>query len=331
MRNNTEDAMNRTFRVVVLLVLLATAWAGTALALQVYKGPTEITGTVVQVYSGNSFSIFDGERTSVVVLEGVKTPKRGEADFLESANFLHQMLYQKKVRVLLTRKAEYITYGVVVETEGNVNVNAQVLAQPYAEEEVEITLGGAVASMTLRGNEFHSVPAGFSMTKSDDWVFLSAEDVKTGEEVIRLDDRELERAIKNRTEIPLVTITKYPEPYANLNPSISIHVKSTGGLLGRAPEALLESVIPGLKESFSDFTIIEGPEPASVSGRRAAYLKASYTIVEASGKAYKTVSHVYLVPRGPVMFMITMSSLATDEANVREDFDKMLASIRIER
>jgi len=319
------------FRVVLILALLTTAWAGTALAIQVYTGPTELTGTVAQVFSGNSFALYNGTSTSVVVLEGVKTPKRGEENFLEAANYLYKMLFGKKVKVAITRKARFLSYGIVTELDDNINVNAQVLNQSFATEATEVALGGAEESMLLRGNVFHSATTGFSITKADGWVFLSAEDVRASRQNLRLEDRELELAIKQRQDTPLVSIARYPEPYAGLNPSVTVSARSVGGLLGQDPVSLMESTVPALEKAFADFTMVKEASPAMVDGKKAAYMKATYTISDAAGNSYQVISRIYLVPRGTVMFIIDCSALAADEAKVSRAFDQMMASVKIEQ
>ncbi len=325
--------MKRSGLLVVLAALaLVAALPACALAIHVYKGPTEISGTVVQVYSGISFAVFDGERTSVVALEGVETPEPGEIGFVNSSKFLHEQIYKQKVRVEITRIGESLTYGRVFNEAGE-NINQMVLSQPYAKAiEVPELLGG-LASLSLKGDQFISSAAGISITKPDRWEFLSIDDISSEEEgsVGQLDDRELERVARNRKGRPLVVISRFEEPYAGYNPKLTIVTESIGGQLGKDPTDLMVDYVSDLQKKFYDYTLMENITPIKIGGLNGAYIRLAFTREIKGGESYQTVNKIYLVPRGTVMFIITGITQVGEFRDYEGSFNEMIKSVDIER
>ncbi len=176
---------------------------------------------------------------------------------------------------------------------------------------------------------FQSSAVGLELRKPASWVFLTSEDVKANRERIRLKDGELEQAIRERASLPLVVAAKYPEPHGSLNPTVQVGVRPLGGLAGRPATEILALVVGSLQSGFSDFQLVTPVSEARISGLPAAHLVATYTINTDAG-SFPVKARMWLVPRGPILFMIGMSGAQEGEDVAQEEFQAVLESLVIE-
>ena len=176
---------------------------------------------------------------------------------------------------------------------------------------------------------FHHPGAGFSMTKPMDWKYLSPEMVKTANESTKWNDAELEKAIKENPNAPLVVITRYVEPYPTLNPSVAITMVNLP-VEGMPPKDILNMSTEVLKRAYPDLTYVDEVQDAKVDGINGAYTKIKYTVA-AGDQKFPTLTRMWLVPRGKIMFTVGMSS-PQEGPDVSEDaFKEILSSIKIEQ
>ena len=94
--------------------------------------------------------------------------------------------------------------------------------------------GAATTKATAEAdsNRFSSPTAGFSITKPPTWVFASVEQIAAYRARVRLNDKDLEEQIRQRASAPLVAITRHPEPFDDLNPSVQVILRPLGQLEG---------------------------------------------------------------------------------------------------
>jgi len=179
-------------------------------------------------------------------------------------------------------------------------------------------------------NTFTSSTAGFTICKPECWSFQSAEAIAENRASARMKDKELEKLVRERANAPLVALTRFPEPYDDLNPSVQVMFRPLGQLADTAPDELMEIVIGPLQNAFEDFTVIEEIQETTVGGQAAAYMRAKYTVANAGGREFKTLARLWIVPRGSFMFMISMSGPQKGPHVSEEEFQLVLDSIVIE-
>jgi len=93
---------------------------------------------------------------------------------------------------------------------------------------------------------------------------------------------------------------------------------------------MLQVATVTLQRAFSDFVFVEPIQDVEVSGMKAAYMKATYTLRTADKREHRVMSRTWLVPRGRFMYLIGMSG-ATEGPDVSEaEFATALKSIAIE-
>ena len=176
---------------------------------------------------------------------------------------------------------------------------------------------------------FHHPGAGFSITKPMDWKYLSPEMVKKASESTKWNDAELEKAIKENPNAPLVVLTRYKEPYPTLNPSVAITMVNLP-VEGMPPKDILNMSTEVLKRAYPDLTYVDEVQDADVGGIKGAYTKIKYTMA-AGDQKFPTLTRMWLVPRGKIMFTVGMSG-PQEGPDVSEDtFKAILSSIKIEQ
>jgi hypothetical protein len=82
--------------------------------------------------------------------------------------------------------------------------------------------------------------------------------------------------------------------------------------------------------AFPDSTFVDHVQDAEVSGLKAAYMKATYTINTAQG-AHRVLSRTWLVRRGSFMLLIGMSGAEQGEDVGDLEFAAALKSVVIEK
>lgn len=185
------------------------------------------------------------------------------------------------------------------------------------------------SASTGREEVFHHPGAGFSMTKPMDWNYLSPEMVKTASESTKWNDAELEKAIKENPNAPLVVITRYQEPYPTLNPSVDVRMVHIP-VAGMPPKDILNMSTEVLKRAYPDLTYVDEVQDANVDGINGAYTKIKYTIA-ASDQKFPTLARMWMVPRGSNMFIVSMYGPQEGPDVSEESFSQILKSIKIEQ
>ena len=186
-------------------------------------------------------------------------------------------------------------------------------------------------SALSRGDEntFESRETGFKITKPEGWQFVPAKTYAQNLALPRLRDKDLERVIRSKPNVPFLVIARFPEPYAGLNPSVQILFKTQGELLGQGAPALLTRVVERLKGNFRDFTFVRPVEATTVDGQAASRMVARYTVAASEGKEFITVARMWVVPKGEYMFTVSMYGPQEGPNTSEKEFDQILQSIKI--
>ena len=195
---------------------------------------------------------------------------------------------------------------------------------------LSFVLSPVVAEVALAGdNNFNSPTVGFEIVKPDGWVYMSMDEVAEARANIRLDDKDLEELIKTRARMPLVVMTKYPEPHADLNPSVQVTFSPLGAAKDMSATEILSQTMGMVKSMAEDFTLVDGIKEIEVDGFKGAYMKASYTVKNPEGREFKTTSRLWFIKRGAFAFMVGASGPQSGADMSEKEFAEIVASIKI--
>ena len=180
-------------------------------------------------------------------------------------------------------------------------------------------------------NDTYTNPTlGISLTKPAEWHFMSAEQNQENLRRTKLNDEEFQKLMLKYATAPLVVMTKYQEPYDDLNPSLKVNIKPLGGLPGDNPGLIMGLILPSLEKVFEDYSVEEGPTDTLVSGLRASYVRVYYTMRVSDTTGFPTCSELWIVPKGSFFFMIGAGTRQDEKTGTREEIAEILASLKLD-
>lgn len=177
---------------------------------------------------------------------------------------------------------------------------------------------------------FQSQTAGFQVAKPADWHFLTAEQNLQNLESLRLSDEEFHAAMQRYATAPLVAMSKFEEPYDDVNPSLKVNIKPFGQLKGKRPAEIIELLVPQFMRVFKDFELVQAPIDVQVSGLDSAYARMNYSMETPDGRSFPTTSELWVVPRGGYFFLIGAGTRQDEKNGSRAEISAIVETIRIE-
>jgi len=220
----------------------------------------------------------------------------------------------------------------VTDMDAPVETQAATPAEPSEDTSDDMASpDGPMASKADEEEVFHHPGVGFSLTKPSNWKYLSPEMALAARQSTKLDDKELEKAIKENPNAPLVVITRHHEPYPTLNPSVSVQIANLA-IEGMPPKDYLSMNIEVLKRAFPDLTYVDKVQDTNVDGVSGAYSKVKYTYTLAEGgQKYPALARMWMLPRGNKILTISMHGPQEGPDVSEETFNKILSSIKIDK
>ncbi len=182
-----------------------------------------------------------------------------------------------------------------------------------------------------RSDVFNSPTAGFEVAKPADWHYLTADQNLENLKAVKLNDEGFQAAMEKYATAPLVAMTKFPEPYDDVNPSFKVNIKRYGQLKGKQPVELLSLIIPQFQNAFKDFDLVQPPTDVEVSGIRSAYARINSTMQTSDGRSFPTTSEVWIIPRGDYFFILGAGTRQDEKTGSRKEIGAILATVKIER
>ena len=185
-----------------------------------------------------------------------------------------------------------------------------------------------IKSMEGTKKVFYDESSGISITIPEGWKKLSPKMLIEARQSVKLSDKDLEKIIKENPNIPLVTFTRYPEPYPTLNPGVTV-TKQYIPVEGIPPKDILHMNIEVFKRGYPDFTYVDEIQDTNVDGINSAYTKVNFTWTDGDRK-FPTTTRLWLVPRGQVMLIIGMSGPQEGPDASEDAFKEIFESIKFD-
>lgn len=176
---------------------------------------------------------------------------------------------------------------------------------------------------------FRNPTAGLEVTKPAAWVYLTAEQNAENLKRAELSDEEFRAAMAKYATAPMVAMTKYREPYEDLNPSFKVNMRALGELKGRSAVDIANLIVPQLQRVFTDAKVVQAPMEVTISGLKAAYTRIDYTL-RAGGEEFPTASELWIVPRGDFFFMLGAGTRQDEKSGSRKEIAAIVKSIHLD-
>jgi hypothetical protein len=190
---------------------------------------------------------------------------------------------------------------------------------------------GARASLADSADVYSNPTIGFEITKPSDWHFASLAEYRQNQDNVELEDEKFTELMRKYSTAPLVALFKFPEPYDDVNPSFKVTIKPYGQQKGKAPDEILNIMLPPFRLLFQDFQIVRGPEEVSVSGVPSAHARVTYMLKAGDGNTYPTASEIWIVPYGDYYFLMGAGMNQDGKTGAPAEIAAIVESIRIGR
>lgn len=170
---------------------------------------------------------------------------------------------------------------------------------------------------------------GISIVRPASWVTITADQNARNLGNVQMDDPQFQALAKRYANSPVVAMAKHREPYADLNPSLKINVRPLGGFAGHAPEEIIAAALPMFQHGFADLKVLEGPKHTTLAGKPAGFVRMAYTL-RTHEMAVPAVSEIWVVPKGPVFFMIGSGTRADEGTGTRAEVRSIINTLKLD-
>ena len=178
---------------------------------------------------------------------------------------------------------------------------------------------------------FTSPTAGFKVTKPVGWHYFTAAQNLENLKATKLNDQEFQAAMLKYATAPLVAMTKFPEPYDDLNPSFKVNIKPFGQLKGQTAKDIIGLMLPQFQKAFKDFKLVQPPTEVEVSGIKSGYARINYSLQIPDGTVFPTTSELWIVPRGDYFFILGAGTRQDEKTGSRKEIENIIRSVKIEQ
>lgn len=185
------------------------------------------------------------------------------------------------------------------------------------------------AAYAAEPDTFSSPTAGFKVTKPSGWHYVTAAQNLENLKATKLNDEEFQAAMLRYSTAPLVAMTKYAEPYEDVNPSFKVNIKPLGQLKDQSATGLISILLPQFQKAFRDFVLSQPPVEIEVAGMKAAYTRINYTLQVAGGATFPITSELWIVPRGDYFFLIGAGTRQDEKSGSRKEIEAIIRTVSI--
>jgi len=172
---------------------------------------------------------------------------------------------------------------------------------------------------------YRNAAAGLEFTKPASWSYLSAREISTA----------IQEILPKGASVgpiggaygPLVSATKYKEPYPKLNPTVTLYRLPAGEFRGR-PTEFLKTFVPRLQATLKTLKVTREPEPSDFDGHNGAYVQLAGFIHTGLGET-AVIDEMWIVPRGGDFILIEVGTPWENNPGLREEIAAVVNSVRI--
>ena len=180
-------------------------------------------------------------------------------------------------------------------------------------------------------NTFSSYTVGFSITKPEQWHFISAAANADNLNNVRIQDEKFQKIMQKYATVPLVIMTKFMEPYDDLNPSVKVNIKPLGNMDGENPVNIMKIIIKQFPRILKNYVEMQSPVEREIAGSKAAYMKAYYSVENSAGRTFRVCSELWIIPRGKFFFLIGIGTKQDSDKNELQEIANIISSIKIDK
>lgn len=186
----------------------------------------------------------------------------------------------------------------------------------------------AVSSRPAAAERLEYGPAGVALERPAGWHSATLAQIQENRQRARLSDAELQKGLVTRSAMPVIALMKYAEPHAGLNPTIQVTLRPA---VAGPPTDVLATALDTLRRALADVRLVSPIASVTVAGHPGAHVRLAYSLQNQAGERFAVLSRMWLVARGPLMFLIGMSGAQGGDDLCEEEFAAVLRSLEIQQ
>ena len=176
---------------------------------------------------------------------------------------------------------------------------------------------------------FSNPTLGFSVTKPIGWHYVTAEQNLNNLKATQLSDKEFQAAMVKYATTPMIAMTKYSEPYDDVNPSFKVNIKPLGQFKGQDSKEIINVILPQFQKLFKDFVLVQPPTNVTVGGISSAYTRINYTMYAEGIGTLPITSELWIIPRGDFFFLVGAGTRQDEKTGSRKEVESIINTIVI--
>ena len=197
---------------------------------------------------------------------------------------------------------------------------------------IAVTLcASAAIAQAADADSFSHAGVGLRLSKPAEWTYVTAAQNADNLKALNLSDDDMRAALLKYANAAIVAMTKFPEPFSDLNASFRVSFRPLGNLKGKSPQEILGMVVPQLQKTMKDFVLVQAPTEVVVSGINSGYVRMNYTLEIRGGPTFPASSEMWVVPRGDYYFLIGAGTRQDEKTGSREEIQGILKTVNIEQ
>jgi len=178
---------------------------------------------------------------------------------------------------------------------------------------------------------YHNETFGFKVIKPKGWHITTSKEYAENLGKIDINDPKLKNLVQRNANIPVITYTKYQEPYNDLNPGFKVNIYPLGKLDPDNPVKILEVLLPNLQKVLKDYKLTVPPKETTVSGLKASYMQVFYTLVTSDGSSFPSCTEMWVVPKRNFFLALGVATRQDEKNCTRKDVGKIVETMVIEK
>lgn len=181
---------------------------------------------------------------------------------------------------------------------------------------------------TTSGNELRDTDLHVTVTKPEGWRFQTSKEKRDHRTALPFKNTRWRMMVGQETFPPRIVISKYPEPYVGLNPSVSIDRYPLESARFKTSLWLASSIISDYRSMlFTPYTITSGPLMRTLSDKPAAYFRADYDLELINLPTLKIDERMWIIASALDCLIVTVTAPQAASDELTAEIEAILFSL----
>jgi len=181
----------------------------------------------------------------------------------------------------------------------------------FAAPLLALSLGMGTASCSQDGKQadtFRSEVAKIEIQRPSGWHFQNPEAAVKNSAGAKATTAETHEALHRLGTSPLIVVTKHPEPYQTLNPTLYVIIRSATQFPGQSAMEITRSIKAGISNVYSQFQVVDDIRSYKVSGYNGGRMTVQYLSATRDSRQFVNRSTFVFIPRGSILYQLSISA-----------------------